>query len=168
MRLGTRRRNIVVWSMSARPAGRHGPPGLARAAPAKRIRRRGRLAALLTLIGLLHLARTLRLRWQLSAGVALTVAGLMLRGTGWDGVLLPGLLLLLSTPLVPVSPAADRKRRSQLARELAAYSTLAQRCDLEATLDRYPDSDTRELRDILAGQFVAGYGTGIPGAPHRH
>lgn len=167
MRLGTRRRNIVVWSMSIGPTGRYVPLGVAPAAPAKRVRRRLRLGARLTVIGLLHFARTLRLRWQLAAGVVLTAAGLMLRGTGWGGVLLPGLLLLLSTPLVPVSPTADRKRRSQLARELAAYSTLAQRCDLEATLDRYPDSDTRELRDILAGQFVAGCGNGIPGAPHR-
>jgi hypothetical protein len=120
---------------------------------------------MLALIGLLRLARTLRVRWYLSAGIALTVAGVFVRGSGWGFVLLPGLLLLLSTPLIPVSPDGDRKHRSQLRRELASYSTPAQRCDLEAILARYPDSDTRELRGILAGQFMAGYG--IPGAPHR-
>jgi hypothetical protein len=120
---------------------------------------------MLALIGLLRLARTLRVRWYLSAGIVLTVAGVIVRGSHWSFVLLPGLLLLLSTPLIPASPDRDRKSRSQLARELASYSTPAQRCDLEAILDRYPDSDTRELRGILAGQFMAGYG--IPGAPHR-
>jgi hypothetical protein len=35
-----------------------------------------------------------------------------------------------------------------LKRELAAYSTPAQRCDLEAILDEYPDEDTSELRAI--------------------
>lgn len=164
MRLGARRRNIVVWRTSISPAGRYGAPGLSRAVPAKRIRRRVRLGGLLILIGLLHLARTLRLRWQVAAGTVLTVAGVMLRGTPWNGILLPGLLLLLSAPLIPASPTADRKRRSQLRRELAAYSTLAQRYDLEATLDRYPDSDTVELRDILAGQNMAADGNGIPGA----
>jgi hypothetical protein len=57
-----------------------------------------------------------------------------------------------------------RERRSELARELAAYSTPAQRCDLEATLDRYPDDVTYELRDILASQAMAAYDNRIPGA----
>jgi hypothetical protein len=139
--------------------------GLERAAPARPIRRRVRIGAILALIGLLRLARTLRVRWYLSAGIVLTVTGVVMRGSGWDIVLLPGLLLLLSTPLIPASPEGDRKHRSQLARELASYSTPAQRCDLEAILDRYPESDTRELRGLLAGQFMAGYG--IPGAQHR-
>ena len=57
-----------------------------------------------------------------------------------------------------------RKRRSELERELAAYSTPAQRCDLEATLDRYPDDITYELREILASQAMAAYNNRIPGA----
>jgi hypothetical protein len=50
---------------------------------------------------------------------------------------------------------ADRTRHAELERELALYSTPAQRRDLEATLDRYPDSITHELRGILAGQAMA-------------
>ena len=165
MRFSARRRNIVVWRTSISPAGRHGGLGLERAAPVRPIRRRVRIGAMLALIGLLRLTRTLRVRWYLSAGIALTVAGVIMRGSGWNFVLLPGLLLVLSTLLIPASPDGDRKSRSQLARELASYSTPAQRCDLEAILARYPDSDTRELRGILAGQFTADYG--IPGVPHR-
>jgi hypothetical protein len=76
-------------------------------------------------------------------------------------VLLPGLLLLLSAPLIPASPDDDHRR---LERELTAYSTQAQRCDLEAILDRYPDTITHELRDILASQAITACGDGIPGA----
>jgi hypothetical protein len=50
---------------------------------------------------------------------------------------------------------AARRRRRDLVRELAAYSSPAQRCDLEAILDRYPDGVTHELRDILARQATA-------------
>jgi len=47
---------------------------------------------------------------------------------------------------------AARARRRQLERELRDYATAAQRLDLEATLDRYPDAVTHEVRDILARQ----------------
>jgi hypothetical protein len=50
---------------------------------------------------------------------------------------------------------AARKRRRALERELAGYCTPAQRADLEATLDRYPDGVTWELREILARQADA-------------
>jgi hypothetical protein len=43
---------------------------------------------------------------------------------------------------------ADHDRRSELSRQLAGY-TAAQRRDLLATLDRYPDSATHELRDVI-------------------
>jgi len=73
--------------------------------------------------------------------------------------MIPGMLFLLSALLVPVDPVAAGPRRSELERELAAYSTPDQRSDLEATFDRYPDSVTRELRDILVGQaFTTGGG----------
>jgi len=49
-------------------------------------------------------------------------------------------------------------RRADLERELGEYSTQAQRRDLEAALDRYPDRITSELRDILARQGAAGPG----------
>jgi hypothetical protein len=58
-------------------------------------------------------------------------------------------------------------RRSELERELAGYTTSAQRRDLEATLDQYPDDVTRELRDILARQAMAAAGPQIPGCGRR-
>jgi len=56
------------------------------------------------------------------------------------------------------------ERRRELERELAAYSTPAQRCDLAATFDRYPDSITYELRDILARQASAAFDNRLPAA----
>ena len=167
MRLRARRRTLVVWSSPVGRADRYGALLLRPRTCAKPVRRSVRIAWLLTAVGLLRMARVARRRWQLLAGVAFTVAGVLTRGNAWGMVLLPGLMLLLSVPLVPVTPAADRGRRSQLERELAAYTTMAQRRDLEATLDRYPDSDTHELRDILAAQARAGYAgyrTRIPGS----
>jgi hypothetical protein len=88
----------------------------------------------------------------------------MLRHGPGGMVLLPGLMCLMSVPLVEVGPKDERTRRSKLERELAAYSTPAQRCDLEATFDRYPDGETYELRDILARQATATGHHGIPGS----
>ena len=48
--------------------------------------------------------------------------------------------------------AANRERRRALARDMAGFSSAADRRDLEATLDRYPDQVTAEMRDVLAGQ----------------
>jgi hypothetical protein len=127
----------------------------------RRIRRFIRVSALLTTIGLVRLAHWAWIRWQpLAAGSALTVAGIMLRHGLWSLMSLAGLWLLAYALLIP----ARRKRHSELARQLAAYSTPAQRCDLEATLDRYPDSVTRELREVLTGQAMATGRGGIPGA----
>src|SRR5215470_4662496 len=130
--MGLRRhRQIVVWSSSP---GRPGALGFTRAPRAARIRWCFRTSGLLAVIGLLRVAAAILPRWRLLlAGVVLTVAG----------------------PFTQTWPEEARTRRRALERELAAYSTPAQRCDLEATLDRYPDSATRELRDILAGQEVA-------------
>jgi hypothetical protein len=165
MILRPRRRNLVVWSSSAGPASRDGAPRLTRPTRTRAIRRCIRTSTLLTIMVLVSLARGVRRpRWGLLlAGVVLTVTGIMLRSSPGGVVLLPGLLFLLSTPLIPDMPEADRKRRCELERELAAYSTPAQRNDLEATLDQYPDGITYELRDILASQAMAAYGNGIPG-----
>jgi hypothetical protein len=57
---------------------------------------------------------------------------------------------------------AARKRRAALEREFAGYATLADRCDLEAALDRYPDGTTHELRGILARQAMAAHETRFP------
>ena len=109
----------------------------------------------------MHLARGVRRRWRpLVAGCVLTTVGVMLRSTPWGIVSVPGLLFFLYALLIP----ADYERRAELQRELADYSTPAQRRDLEAILDRYPDDLTRELRDILAGQAVANSHSQIPGA----
>jgi len=106
----------------------------------------------------------MRPRWRsILAGGVFTIVGVILRNGPGGVVLLPGLLLLLYAPFIPDSPDSDRKRHSDLERELAVYSTPAQRRDLEATLDRYPDGVTYELRDILAGRAIATRNNGIPG-----
>ena len=162
MILRRHRRNLVIWNQSSASGGLRGP----RASRARPARRRIRTAALLTIIALMPLARGIRDRWRpLLAGAALTATGVILRGsTAGSVVLLPGLLLLLSAPLQPGTPGADRARRSELERQLSVYSTPAQRRDLEAMLDRYPDPITHELREILARQAVAtAAGPRIPG-----
>jgi hypothetical protein len=111
----------------------------------------------------MRLARGARLRWRpLLAGGVLTAAGVTLRGGMWSLMALPGLWFLSYALLIPVG--VDRERRSALERELAVYSTPAQRRDLEATFDRYPDSVTRELRDVLAGQAEGTCTRNLPGA----
>jgi hypothetical protein len=55
------------------------------------------------------------------------VVGVMLRDGPGGVVFFPGLLFLLSAPLIPVRSVADRMRRSELERELAVFSTPAQR-----------------------------------------
>ena len=168
MLLRSHRRNRVVWSSPAGPARGNDLTGLTRVTRPGRIRRFIRISVLLTVMGLVDLARGEHPRWRfVLAGGALTVAGLMLRHDPAGAILLPGLLLLFSAPLVPATPTADRKRRSVLERELAAYSTAAQRCDLEATLDQYPDGVTRELRGILSQQAMAAVNSGVPGMHPR-
>ena len=170
MRARARRRNLAVWSSSAGLAGRYGAPGLTRPGRTSRIRRLARTATLLVAVGLLRLARAVRPRWRpLLAGVVLTVAGLVLRSFWWAGLAFPvGFLFLYAALLIPARSDADRKQHSELERELAGYFTPAQRCDLEATLARYPDSATRELRDILASQATAAGDDVIPGARTAH
>jgi hypothetical protein len=125
MRQRSHRRNLVVWSQSAGSAGRYGAPPFTRR---RRIRRWIRTGALLTVVGLMPLARAVRARWRpLLAGGVLTVVGVMwLDGPG-GMVLLPGLWLLLSAPLIPASPEADRMRRPEVELERAVFSHPAQR-----------------------------------------
>ena len=125
MRRRSHRRNLVVRSQSAGSAGRYGAPPFTRR---RRIRRWIRTGALLTVVGLMPLARAVRARWRpLLAGAVLTVAGVVwLDGPG-GMVLLPGLWLLFSAPLSPASSKADRMRRPEVEDELAVFSTPAQR-----------------------------------------
>jgi hypothetical protein len=157
MRLRARRRTLVIWSPSVGPDNGYGATRLTRFTRTQRIRRRIRIATLLTLIGL-------RPRWRpVLAGAVLTAVGVALRSSAWGALLLPGLWSLLYAALIPAIPGADRIRRAELERELAMYSTPTQQSDLEATLDRYPDGITRELRDILASQAPVACNR-IPGA----
>jgi hypothetical protein len=161
MRLRAQRRNLVVWSQSAGSAGRNGDPRIGRT---RRFRRWIRIPMLFTVLGLLPLVRAVQARWKpLLAGTVLTVAGLILRGsTPGSVLLLPGLLLLMTAPLLPGTGQANRLQRTELERELAGYWTNAQRQDLEATLDQYPDDVTREVREILAGQAAAAHDNQVP------
>jgi hypothetical protein len=164
MWLRPRRRDLVVWRQSAGPSGRRdASPGI-RLVRTGRVRGYVRLGTLLTLIGLLRLRRAARRPWgPLLAGVALTTAGIVLRSGQGGLFLLPGLLFLLDGLLVPASPKEDRVRLAELRRELGEYTTAAQRADLEATLDRYPDGVTHELRDILATQAMTACSNQLPG-----
>ncbi len=159
MRLRARRRNLVIWSSSAGPGepGRRGRGlGPTRPACSRRTRRWLRTGALLAAIGLIRLGAAVRPRWRpLLAGAVLTVVGFVLRGGAAGTVMIPGMYFLVFALLVPADPEAAGPRRRELERELAAYSTPDQICDLEATLDQYPDSVTGELRDILARQAAA-------------
>ena len=121
MRLRAHRRNLVLWSQSASSIGRYVAPPFTRT---RRIRRWIRTGALLTVVGLMTLARAGRARWRLLlAGGVLTVVGVMLGG-GLGGVIL---LFLVSAPFVPGRPKADRMRHAELERELGVYSHPAQR-----------------------------------------
>jgi hypothetical protein len=165
MRRRSRRRDVVVLIPPAGSARRYDSAGFTRPGRARPIRRCLRLGAQLTVIGLVRLTRAVRARWRpLLAGGVLTVTGVLLRSGAGGLVFIPGLLFLIYAPLMEAGPAEARKRRSELRRELAGYATPAHRRDLEATLDRYPDGITCEIRDILASLAVTARSSGIPGA----
>jgi hypothetical protein len=156
MRLRARRRNIVVWRSTRARGDRYSLTAPPRPAPTRRLQRLLRIGWLLTVIGLMRLACALGRRWPpVLAGGALIAVAATLRGAVGGLAFLPGILFLYSAVLIEGRPEADRKRRFALERELAGYSTPAQRRDLEATLDRYPDGATHELREILARQSAA-------------
>jgi hypothetical protein len=47
---------------------------------------------------------------------------------------------------------AERLDRRRLARELATYTTPADRLELDTMIDRYAPEETREVRSIVARQ----------------
>jgi hypothetical protein len=158
MRLQPRRRGLVVFRSSVYPSDTYDVARDGRPAHTGRLRRILRIGVLLTVI-------TVRPRWRpLLAGIAFAAIGFVAREGAGGMLVIPGLLLLWKALLIPGDTDGDRERRTRLRRELGAYSTTAQRRDLEATLDRYPDGVTCEIRDILAGQAVSSHTHGIPGS----
>ena len=163
MGLRPQRRNLVVWSQCVGPTGRHGSLRFTRPTRIGRIRAWIRIGALVTVVRMLPVARAVLARWRpLLAGTVLTMAGVVMRDSPVSIVLLPGLMILMSAPFMSARSRANSLRFSRLERELAAYSTPAQRRELEATLDRYPDRITSELREILASQATTAYDNRFP------
>jgi hypothetical protein len=151
------RRRQVVFSSRADPAGGRGASQDKQVARTGRIRRFIRIGTLITVIAV-------RPRWQsLLAGVVITALGVLDRHGPGGVLIIPGVLSFWRALMIPGDADVDREQRSQLERELAAYSTPAQRCDLVAILDRYPDGITHEMRDILASPPMASRSNSIPG-----
>jgi hypothetical protein len=149
MRLQPHRGKLVVFSSSVDPADRR------HTSQYKRVARTGGISRVIR-ISVLFAVIAVRPRWRpLLAGTVLAVLGVVERQGAGGLMIIPGLLLLWHCLMIPGDTDADRERRSQLKRELAAYSTQAQRCDLIVTLDRYPDGITSEIRDILASEIQA-------------
>jgi hypothetical protein len=160
MRLRSRRWRGTAFYLADRPVARVEGQWITGPGRRRPVRRWIRTWALLSVAGLVRVAHW----WPVLAGVVLTVTGILLRDEAAGAILLPGLMLLMSALLIPPSPKVERMRRALLERELAAYTTVAQRHDLETTLNRYPDVVTCELRDILARQAAAVGRPGLPGA----
>ena len=59
-----------------------------------------------------------------------------------------GKYLVLRATRAVRTAAADRRRAVR--RDLSGFVSAADCADLLATLDRYPDADTQDLRDVLA------------------
>jgi hypothetical protein len=158
MRPRSRQRHLVIYSSSAHPADQYAASSQIPSALTGRIRRWFRIGALVTVI-------VVRPRWKLLlAGTALTVFGIVEHSSMNAMAMMPGIMLLWAAVLTPGDSDIDHQRRQQLMRELAAYSTPAQRRDLEAALDQYPDGVTGEIREILASQGTPMYRNGLPGA----
>ncbi len=106
MRLRPRRRTRVVWSSSSGRAARYDVQRITRPAHPRRIPWWLRTGALLTIIGVMRLARTVRthVRPAISlAGTAVTITGVSLPS---GAVLVSGILVLLLALFLPSDPAA--------------------------------------------------------------
>src|SRR5260221_8478489 len=106
MRLRPHRRNVVVWSQSASSAGRFCAPPFMRT---RRIRRWIRTAALLTIIGLMPLARAVRGPWRtVLAGVVLTADRVTKKDRPGGLDFPPRLWFPVTAPLAPATRQAAR------------------------------------------------------------
>ncbi|MGH3194838.1 MAG: hypothetical protein ACRDNT_02655 [Streptosporangiaceae bacterium] len=104
-----RQRNLVVWSSSAGPAGRHGVPAFTRPPRTTGIRRPIRTGALYAVIGLFRLARAVRARRHgrlLLAGAVLTAAGIVLPS---GMAVIAGTLILLRGVAVALGVSDPRR-----------------------------------------------------------
>jgi hypothetical protein len=126
------------------------------------LRRAVRTGFLLAVIGLVRVARSPRWRSAL-VGAALTVPGVLFRGqlAGYL-LLLPGLMALGYAPFLPGETTMNHRDHARLRREMAAYSTPAQRRDFETLLMQYSDQETSELRAILAQQSLTDTRSRVP------
>jgi hypothetical protein len=103
MRLRAHRRSLMVWSLSVGPADRHGALRFTRPALA------------------------VRPRWPLPAGMVLAAVSGMLLSGAWRALLVLGHLFLWSALVIPASPDAGPKRRSELERELRTNMAMGPR-----------------------------------------
>ena len=104
------RKKPVVWSSSARAAGR---PGVTVRRPRRRMRWRIRTGALIAVIGLVRLARVVRARPGLAfllAGVLLSVAGNVLPS---GAVFIAGMLVFLRGAAVLLGVSEPRRPGGQ-------------------------------------------------------
>jgi hypothetical protein len=155
------KRNRVVWRSSTGPA----LTGVPRRSP-RRFRRAARTSLLLAILGLVRLAGNPR--WRSAViGAALIVPGLLLHNLYCHVILLPGLMILFYAPFLPSDSPETRARQACLRRDLAAYSSPADRRDLEAIIDRYPVAETGELRSVLASLRSASAPFRNPGMGRR-
>jgi hypothetical protein len=95
MRIRSHRRNLVVWNASGKSADRYGVRAFTERARPRRIRWWLRTGALLTIMGIVRLARVMHARWRsvlLITGTPLVVIGIMLPS---GGALVLGMLVLL-------------------------------------------------------------------------
>jgi hypothetical protein len=108
--LRPRRRTTVVWSSPPGRAARPGVQQMTRSARPARIRWWLRTGALLTIIGVMRLARTARNRPRPAislAGTVITVIGISLPS---EAVLISGFLVCLLALFIPSDPASAPAR----------------------------------------------------------
>ena len=95
MRMRSHRRRLMIWTPPGGRTDGYGVPAFTRLPRPRPIRRCLRTGALLAVVGITRLARTMRARWGslfLIAGTLLVIIGITLSSAG---AFVPGLLVLL-------------------------------------------------------------------------